>query len=187
MEKTKQTAPALQALIVGLKLLLICAIIAGIVSFVYALTQETYQANLQAQKATAVGNIFNAEVSTEALNADGTVNRVSSADGKTLMGYSVEVVEPSGYGGDVTLMVGYNAERELIGIEIISHSETPGLGSKVEDPAFLDQFNGLSGEISYGEIDGITGATYSSKAVTAGINRATAALAAALEEGGGSK
>ncbi len=185
MEKTKQQSSVLEAVIIGLKLLLICAVIAGIVSFVYALTKEPYLANQKAQKADAIGAIFgvtDGSLSLEALNEEETVNAVYSADGK-LIGYSVEVVETTGYNGEITMIVGYTNMGKLSDVKIISHSETPGLGSKVDSPDYLDQFKGTTDQLSYDEIDGISGATYSSKAVMNGINQAIKTLQDALEKG----
>ncbi len=177
MEQTKQNT-VLQTVIVGLKLLLICAIIAGVVSFVYALTEEPYLANQKAQKADAIGAIFgvpDGSLSLKPMGDGETVNAVLSADGK-LIGYSVEVVESTGYNGDITMIIGYTAMGKVSDVKIISHSETPGLGSKVDSPDYLDQFKGTTDQLDYSEVDGISGATYSSKAVMNGINQATKAL-----------
>ncbi|NLL18037.1 MAG: RnfABCDGE type electron transport complex subunit G [Clostridia bacterium] len=74
-----------------------------------------------------------------------------------------------GYGGDITMAVGIDVASEtLAGIKILSHSETQGLGSRIEEPDFLEQFRGksLSDPFAIGEdVDGITAATISSEAV----------------------
>lgn len=183
MEKTKNHA-VWSAAVIGLKLLLICAIIAGIVSFVYALTHDTYLKNQEGQKAEAIGKIFSLDAPVTKEIAE-NVYAVYDTDGKTLKGYCVEVVESSGYNGDITMMVGYDIDKCVSGVEIVSHSETPGLGSKVESDGYRSQFIGTDKELTYEEIDGISGATFSSKAVLAGVNKATAALTAALKTNGG--
>jgi electron transport complex protein RnfG len=67
----------------------------------------------------------------------------------------------------------------LIGVEIISLSETPGLGSRVDDAEYLAQYSGMSvnkvpalGE----DVDAISGATISSRAVLSGVQKALNAL-----------
>ena len=183
MENTKQNN-VWSVAVIGLKLLLICAIIAGIVSFVYALTHDTYLQNQEKQKAEAIGKIFALEAPVTKDVVEG-VYAVYSTDGTVLLGYCVEVVESSGYNGDITMMVGFGVDKKVSGVEIVAHSETPGLGSRVEGSGYLGQFIGVDSELTYEDIDGISGATFSSKAVMAGINKATAALSKALKTDGG--
>ena len=75
-----------------------------------------------------------------------------------------------GYGGEISILVGLKDETTLKGITIISQTETPGLGSRIAESSFTDQFAGLSiDEVALkqdgGEVDAITGSTISSKAV----------------------
>lgn len=90
---------------------------------------------------------------------------------------------PSGYGGAISLMTcisigrpDQNHELTVEAVRIVSHSETSGIGSKTTDPSFLDQFSGKHAGITIGSgensIDAISGASISSKAVTAGVNEA---------------
>lgn len=91
---------------------------------------------------------------------------------------------PSGYGGAISLMTGVSITANEDGsydlsveaVRIVSHSETSGIGSKTTDPSFLDQFSGKHAGITIGSgensIDAISGASISSKAVTAGVNEA---------------
>ena len=186
MEKTvKQNKGALESLLIGLKLLLICAIVAGVVSFVYSLTEAQYEKNIQATKNAAIGEIFGLDAPTckEIAKGDATVYTVY--DGETLIGYCVESAS-AGFGGDVALMVGYGADRSLLGVSVIAHSETPGLGAKVAEAAFLDQYKGQSGTLMLGEdVDAVSGETISSRAVTNAVNLATEVLEMALSLNGG--
>lgn len=93
-------------------------------------------------------------------------------------GLAIEASGRGGYGGDIIIMIGIDAEAEkIIGLEIIQHSETPGVGSKVEKVSFRKQWNNLDINESIdlrtngGMIDAISGATYSSKAVLDGTIR----------------
>ena len=176
------------ALMIGLKLLLICAIVAGVVSLVFHVTLEKYEANLQKTKDEAVADIFGVEgLTSRALPAEGikeTVYEVCGADG-ALIGYCVEV-DGKGFGGSIGLMVGYNAACEIVGVRVVAHSETPGLGAKIKDASFLEQYEGKADEITLGEdVDAIGGATVSSRAVTEAVNRASASLQAVLSQNGG--
>lgn len=76
----------------------------------------------------------------------------------------------SGYGGDINIIVGLDSNFSIKEISILGQTETPGLGGKITESAFTDQFKGLSVEEvalskEDGEVDAITGATISSKAV----------------------
>ena len=106
----------------------------------------------------------------------GMVTKVYKGSG----GYAIQVA-PSGFGGTVTMMVGVDTEGKLLGVQVVSHSETAGLGAVAADTtdagnAFRSQFKGMSGSVSVtkdgGQVEAITGATITSRAVCAGINAA---------------
>ena len=101
-------------------------------------------------------------------------------------GYAVEV-GPSGFDNTITMMVGVDHDGAVTGISIIDHSETAGLGAvaaatTAAGEAFRAQFKGLSGNVSVskdgGQVDAITSATITSRAVCAGVNAALAVVAA---------
>ena len=84
----------------------------------------------------------------------------------------------SGYGGPVGMLIGVSSDGYISGVRIIEHTETPGLGAKVEDDSFTSQFVGIYNDSSLalegqgGDIVGITRATISSKAVVEGAHMA---------------
>ncbi len=93
-----------------------------------------------------------------------------------LTGIAFKVSSPEGYGGTIEVMVGLLPEGTINGIEILSHLETPGLGAKIREVKFKDRFKkrNLSNtkwavKKDAGDIDGITGATISSRAVIKAI------------------
>ena len=86
-----------------------------------------------------------------------------------------------GYGGTVGVMVGFDLEGTITGIEILSHAETPGLGANATGDSFKSRFVGKSGELTVDKnsndgqnIQAITAATITSKAVVSAVNAATA-------------
>ena len=100
-------------------------------------------------------------------------------------GYAVEVT-PSGFDNTITMMVGVDNAGAVTGISIIDHSETAGLGAvaaatTAAGEAFRGQFQGLTGSVSVskdgGQVDAITSATITSRAVCAGVNAALAVVA----------
>lgn len=77
-----------------------------------------------------------------------------------------------GYGGEISLMIGVTAEGRVRKIRILSQQETPGLGTKVTEAPFASQFDdrSITGTVwavrkDHGDIDAVTGATISSRAV----------------------
>lgn len=89
-----------------------------------------------------------------------------------------------GYAGGVPCIIGINKDGVIVGIEVLDNKETPGLGTKIEEPAFLNRLTGKEVSdsfdlvASYEKKDGIsavTGATFSSKAVVNDVKDAVSA------------
>jgi electron transport complex protein RnfG len=99
-------------------------------------------------------------------------------DGKTFeVAYSAAA---KGYHDLIEVMVGVDPEGTLIGVSIMTHTETPGLGARIVEPEFTEQFAGLDLETTKlsaegGKVDAVSGATFS----TAGV---ITAVRAALEQ-----
>ena len=85
-----------------------------------------------------------------------------------------------GFGGDVGIMVGVDLDTDkILGVGVTTHSETPGMGSRAKtDPTFVSQFKGQPLEQDFkvksdgGQVDAITGATITSRAVAVGVTAA---------------
>lgn len=84
-----------------------------------------------------------------------------------------------GYGGDVPIMAAITLDGKLSGVRVMSNDETPGLGKKIEEQEFLNQFKDRDTTIRYSTkigdpgkevIDSVSGATISSRAVTEALN-----------------
>ena len=93
------------------------------------------------------------------------------------------VTEANGYGGIVSVMTAVDMEGKIVAVEILEATdETPGLGQNVTKPDWYSQFGGLKGDITVikggsantenNEVNAVTGATISSKAVTTAVNQA---------------
>ena len=153
-------------------LTLICSVIALMLALVNAMTKDTIAANTEKEKIEAISRIFGEVDEVESYSVEEhEVNLVLYKDG--VRGYAV-TVKPQGYGGEIEMLVGIEPGGSVVGIEIINMSETPGVGSRVKsDPDFLPQFKGMTGTLAVGDnVDAISGASISSKAVTAGVNEA---------------
>ncbi len=92
-----------------------------------------------------------------------------------------------GYGGDINILVGLNDDTTLKGITIVSQEETPGLGTRITEPSFTDQFAGLDvNQVALsrdgGRIDAITGSTISSSAVVEAVRETALEKIKQIEE-----
>lgn len=83
-----------------------------------------------------------------------------------------------GYGGTMTVMVGFTADGTIRQIKVTEQAETKGIGSKVAgDPSFWTRYEGVKAETPV-EVDALSGATVSSKALNAAVNSAVEAYKA---------
>ena len=94
-------------------------------------------------------------------------------------GCAVITCSGKGYGGTITVMVAFNTDDTIKQIKITEQAETAGLGTKiVSEPSFQESFAGLPAQdFTVSDIAAISGATISSKAVTAAVNAAIDAYA----------
>ena len=164
---------------------LVCSALLGLVNHV---TAEPIAAANLAKTNSAIAavvpefdNVPSEEVMT--VEADGKQYNVFPAtyQGK-VMGYAVEVM-PTGFGGVIDMLVGFDAETGIIyNTSVISHSETPGLGAKITETGagnFRSQFDGMNPATTKflvkqdgGDIDAITASTITSRAFTSGVAEA---------------
>ena len=101
-----------------------------------------------------------------------------SADNQ-LLGYCVEV-QSQGFNGIITMEVGVDLNGEVTGVAVTSHKEAPGVGTRAMTQAALSRYAGMSGTIrdsGPNSVDTVAGATVTSDAITAGVNRALAVVA----------
>jgi electron transport complex protein RnfG len=96
-----------------------------------------------------------------------------------LIGMAVKTKSSKGYSGDIWIMVGFTMQGDIQNIVVIEHKETPGLGAKLTDPKFLNQFlernpgeTNLKVKKDGGTVDAITGATISSRAFSEAVQLA---------------
>ena len=174
----------------GLNLLIISAVAALLLALTNSVTASTIaqrneQANAEARKLVLESaQDFEEVKDVKTDNSKGVkvseIYEAKDASGKTV-GYTLKVL-PSGYGGTIELMVGIDsAKGQVSGINVVSNSETAGLGAKSTDPEFSDQYKGKpleelsvlkNGTPGDTEIKAISGATITSTAVTNGVDAA---------------
>ncbi len=166
----------------GLVLLLITVVAAVCLGFVYNITKEPIEMQKQTAKAESMKTLLPdaSEFKDEIKPEDGSlVQEITTGYANGDINGYVLLVAPKGYAGSIEMLVGIDTEGVLTGISIVNHSETPGLGANCENDSFKNQFVGKSGLINVtkgepgaDEIQALTSATITSKAVTAGVNEA---------------
>ena len=174
MKMNNESTPVL-----AFKLFVICLFVALGLSSLNFITKDTIAAQTKKQRDDAMARIIeNCEF--EVLNDDETVFKAVE-NGET-KGYCVNVVSQKGYGGNIELMVGFDSELKVLGIEYISMAETPGLGMNAKtDEKFNGQFMGKT-TFDDSELQAMTGATITSKAVNDGVNIASSMVKEAIGE-----
>ena len=155
-------------------------------AFTNSITKEKIAENTKKEQDAAKKDVLAEASIFEDINyTDAVVKAVfcgKSENGETV-GFCVNVT-PNGYGGAIDMMVGITADRKLSGINVVSNSETAGLGARCKDSEFSTQFTGKNMPLSVikngtpkdDEIASITGATITSKAVVSGVNAAFDAI-----------
>ena len=163
----------------------ITALIGLILGIAYKITEKPIkQAQLRQRQeamrmALPAGEVFKKKDMD--LPEDGNISEVNEAySGDKLIGYDISV-STSGYGGTIKMIVGISSDGRVEGLRILSHSETPGLGANAAKPAFSGQFEGKNSSrldvvkvapSKDDQIQAISGATITSRAVTKGVNEA---------------
>lgn len=177
-------------IVLSVVLFIISAVVALLLAYTNSVTKDTIAENvIKEQNVAKQAVLASAETFEEIAHQDesGLVKAVfegKDASGITV-GWCVNVA-PNGYGGALDMMVGVLGDFTISGVEVVSHSETAGLGAKAQDPAFSSQFAGKetdlplsvikNGTPKANEIVAISGATITSTAVKDGVNAATATV-----------
>ncbi len=179
-------------------MLTVITLVAGLLlGLVYEITKEPIAASKAKAKQESYMAVFtdasefvndeNVDLTTSAdvLSAAGltgeTIDEVMMAVDSTgnALGYVISVTTNEGYGGNITLALGIQNDGKLNGVEILSISETAGLGMKATDEEFKNQYAGKNvesfaytktGATADNEIDAISGATITTNAVTNAVN-----------------
>ena len=176
-------------------IMLVITLVAGLIlGFVYQVTKEPIAVQNAKKKQESCQEVFQDAVSFEKMELvepDGAswaaegyeqeqIDEVMSAldDSGSLLGYVITVTSKEGYGGDIQFAMGIRMDGTVNGMSILDIAETAGLGMRAEDvlkPQFAerkaDKFEYTkSGATSEDQIDAISGATITTRAVTNGVN-----------------
>ena len=166
-------------------LFVICVVSGGVLGLVYNATKDPIAAAENAKKTEAIKNVLPEFQELKDMNVKSAMEDVElpfhlayDKDGN-FIGAAVETFTNKGFSGNISLMVGILADGTVNNISVLQHAETPGLGSKMSEPSFKDQFNNKHADSfnfnvkkDGGDVDAITAATISSRAFCDAVNRA---------------
>ena len=161
----------------------ICAVVALMLGIVNSVTEPIIRRMQEEKTAAAMAQVLAADsYDTLSVDYENVVAMYRAVVAGEQVGYVVEVTS-GGFGGIMSMVVGVDMDGKVTGVSVTKHAETKNIGTKVaDDPSVLARFIGLVENITVNtgsnRFDGISGATVSSKAVTAGVNTALAAVAA---------
>ena len=173
----------------GLILGVICLAATLVLAVAYEVTKPKIEEQRKMEEQNALKSIMPSADSFSEKAMDG-IEYFEALKGKVIVGYCVKVAG-SGYSGYIRMIAGVDLNGAIQGVAILEHSETPGLGAKINEirpgesePWFLKQFKGKSARTIAvkKDIDAITGATISSKAVTDAIHKTVDDLLSKLKK-----
>lgn len=159
-------------------LLIICLVISAALAFTNDITKDRITEIDKQNSIAAMAEIFtdkDVEFSENytVMHEDSEYHYAIALINGEKVGY-IFTTSSSGYGGQVKVMTGVNSDGTVKAIKVLSVAdETPGLGQAATNPEFTAQFSGRSGEISIEknvDIDALTGATVTTKAVIKDVN-----------------
>ena len=144
-------------------LTVICAVVSAALVFTYQATKpiidEAKNAEANAARAVVLPGASGFEEVELSAQIEGAVDAYKETSGK---GYVV-TASAQGYGGPVNLMVGFDANGTITGVKMLEHQETPGFGAKLAEDSYGAGYVGKTAS-DYTEVDGISGASITSKA-----------------------
>lgn len=169
-----------------LSLTLIALVSSALLGFVYEMTKEPIALSNLNKKLDAIRQVVpdftnnpNDEMFLLPTGEGDSLEVYPAKKDNEIVGYAVNTYTNRGFSGNITLMAGFRPDGTIINVTVLEHKETPGLGNKMAEPEFKDQFNGkhpadfaLRVKKDGGPVDAITAATISSRAFCDGVQRA---------------
>ncbi len=178
-----------------LTLLVVCALAGAALAAVYQATSAPIQQARDNKQEEAIKQVLppfdelkTEKKALETISIQSLFHKEAAADSLTLyhafangepVGTAVESFTNKGFGGTIKMMAGFLPDGSIYKTAVLSHAETPGLGSKMEDPSFYSQFEGknpanfnLTVKKDGGDVQAITAATISSRAYCDALNTA---------------
>ena len=154
----------------------ICAGVALLLATVHQITKPVIETAIMKEKETAISQLIPGFLSFEVYKPTLTdADELYIVKSENQTDYCI-IVTPTGFGGDIELMVAITPELKVSGIKVLAHTETAGVGTKIQNENFLNSFVGVKMDTLKDGVDVISGATVSSTAVKKGVSVALEAV-----------
>ncbi len=164
----------------GFTLGLICIIATGLLAGVNHFTRSRIIAQAQAEEDSSLKDVLPEAAYFDPVKVSGEVVYYKAYDiKKTFLGVAFKA-QGKGYSSVIETIAGMTKDGTITAIKIINHNETPGLGSRVAEPEFMNQFRGINSQ-DLSKIQAITGATISSRAVKDSVEKKAQEIRALLK------
>jgi Na+-translocating ferredoxin:NAD+ oxidoreductase subunit G len=155
-------------------LALISALAGGVLAYVNQITDPIIQEQKIAKVKASLQEIFPGTSEFKEVSFEDESGKVTNAYEAVGKGYAF-AVSVTGYKDTISFIVGYDQSGKVAGFKITYLNDTPGIGSRIGEAEFT---NGIVGKNATDQVDTLSGATVSSKAVVTGLEAAAAAYAA---------
>ena len=165
-----------------LVLVCICLVVTALLAYINSVTSPIIAKAEEEKTQQAMTEVLSEADSFEKLEIGNLPERVTEAYSATNGAGYVFMLTTKGYGGDMKLICGMDADGVIEQCKTLSHAETSGLGSKTAEDPYRNQYCKKSAE-TLGEVDAITGATISSNAYKNAIEDAFKAYDMVKEAG----
>ena len=165
-----------------LVLVCICLVVTALLAYINSVTSPIIAKAEEEKTRQAMTEVLSEADSFEKLEIENLPERVTEAYSATNGAGYVFMLTTKGYGGDMKLICGMDADGVIEQCKTLSHAETSGLGSKTAEDPYRNQYCKKSAE-TLGEVDAITGATISSSAYKNAIEDAFKAYDMVKEAG----
>jgi len=168
-----------------LSLVLISMTMSAALGFVYLKTKDPIEIASKQKEIEAIRQVlpeFDSDPLANKSEQEGVVVYKVTRQNQPV-GFAIKTFTDKGFAGNIEIMAGFLADGTIHNVVVLNHKETPGLGTKMTEPKFSDQFNGkdpddfdLRVKKDGGDVDAITAATVSSRAYCDALQRALTTL-----------
>ncbi len=181
MSKSNKVIPStLSNMIAAMTIVAIFA--ATILGVSYQITKKPIQQAKDNRKLEAIKDVIDTDFDNnpflDRIEIGNNIELYPARTGSKITSIAIKSYSNNAFSGRIELIVGFKLDGTINGYKIIEQKETPGLGTKVMEHKFSHQFKGLSPAEKHfavkqdgGEIDAVTSATISSRAVIDAIKR----------------